>query len=208
MPPKGRIASARPPTQRSMAFKPPRFRYKRRFIEEVVAVGCRARSHDEREGCISLAVESGGCGDALVRTVGGDEIDDGRRVLEGAREVDPVVVRLQPFAARHGIEIAAHGVERGHAHVTATGNVEGCEIERQADEIVAERIRHELVDLVAALTRHAAMMSPAACSAVSVPPSVNSIGLRNASKSRMSSEVWPSMPRRSTVSFSIEWPKR
>src|SRR5690606_34944311 len=46
--------------------------------------------------------------------------------------------------------------QRGHARVTAAGNVYGSQVERDADQLVAQRIGHELVDLLASLTGHAA----------------------------------------------------
>ena len=96
-------------------------------------------------------------GDQRMRAVGGDEVDDRRFVLEMAGEVDPAVVGLeQDVLVGRLVEVAAGGVQRGHAGVTAARQVDGREVERQAEQVVAQRGRHELVDLVADLAGHAA----------------------------------------------------
>ncbi len=54
------------------------------------------------------------------------------------------------------VELAPRLVERGHAGLAGAGDVERAEVERQADQVVAQRVGHVLVDLVADLSAHAA----------------------------------------------------
>ena len=81
-------------------------------------------------------------------------IDIGFLTLQ--REVDPAGVGLELAVAGAGEELAPRRVERRHAGVAAARQVDGGEVERQAEQVVAQRFRHELVDLVADLARHAA----------------------------------------------------
>ena len=95
--------------------------------------------------------------DQGVIAIGRDEVDDRGLVLQVTREVDPALVGLEQDVLLRGlVELAAGLVERRHAGVTAAGEVDGREVERQAQQVVAERAGHELVDLVACLARHAA----------------------------------------------------
>ena len=96
-------------------------------------------------------------GDQAVRAVGGDEVDDRRFVLEVAGKIDPALVgsELGGVVGRI-VELTPRGIQRRHARVAAARQVDGRQIERQAQQIVAQRARHELVDLVADLPRHAA----------------------------------------------------
>ena len=56
------------------------------------------------------------------------------------------------------------------------------EVERQAEQVVAQRLGDELVDLVAEPARvMPRTMAPAASSALSAPSSLNASGLRKAS---------------------------
>ena len=54
------------------------------------------------------------------------------------------------------VERAARFVEARNAGIAATREVERRQVERQADEVVAQRLGDELVDRVARLARHAA----------------------------------------------------
>ena len=82
--------------------------------------------------------------------VGRDEVDDRQRVLEVEREVGPAHVGLQlRVLSGHLVELRAGLVEGRQAEVAATGDVERREVERDADELVAQHVGHELVDLVA-----------------------------------------------------------
>ena len=77
--------------------------------------------------------------------------------LRFAGELDPAVIRLE-FGRVLAclVEVAPGGVQRRNAGVAATGQVDGGQIERQPEQVVAERAGDELVDLVADLPRHAA----------------------------------------------------
>ena len=92
-----------------------------------------------------------------MRAVGGDEVDDRGLVLEVAREVGPARVGPQFLGVAAGLEeVAARRVQRRHAGVAAAGEVDGGQIERQPEQVVAQGAGDELVDLVADLARHAA----------------------------------------------------
>ncbi len=57
---------------------------------------------------------------------------------------------LEQFVlVRRLVEIRTGGVEPRHAGIAATGKVDRREVERQTQQVVAERAGHELVDLVA-----------------------------------------------------------
>ena len=72
-------------------------------------------------------------------------------------EIDPALVGLeQDVLIGRLVEIAAGGIQRRHAGVAAARQVDGREVERQAEQVVAQRAGHELVDLVADLAGHAA----------------------------------------------------
>ena len=68
-----------------------------------------------------------------------------------APKIDPARIGLELAVAGHGVELGARLVERRHAGVAAARDVDGRQIERQADEIIAQRLGDELVDLVAGL---------------------------------------------------------
>src|SRR4029077_11828404 len=57
----------------------------------------------------------------------------------------------QYMVARLAEELVAHHVERRHAFRAATRNVERGEVERQAEQVVAQRAGDELINLVADL---------------------------------------------------------
>ena len=95
-------------------------------------------------------------GERGVRAVGGDEVDQQFRVLDVLREVDPARVGLELAVAGHLVELAACRVQRRNAGVAAAREVDGGEVERQAEQVVAQRLGLELVDLVADLAGGAA----------------------------------------------------
>ena len=122
-------------------------------VEEVQAVRWRAvTAKHQRHGGGALGRFGVRPGDGGVGTVGGDEVDQRRRVLEVVGKVGPADVRLELAVAGHGIEIAPRLVEGGDAGVTATGNVQRGQVQRQAKQVVAQRLGDELVDFVAQLT--------------------------------------------------------
>ena len=130
-----------------------------------------------------------------------------------AGEVDPARVGPQFLGVIAGFEeVAARGVQRRHAGIATAGQVDGGQIERQAEQVVAQRAGHEFVDLVADLPRHAAddvAGGDAIGDGVATPlaSESNSTGLRKA----WMSPIWSLVKvgsSRSIVSVSIEWPKR
>ena len=103
-------------------------------------------------------------------------------------------------------------VQRGHAGVAAAREVDGREVERQAEQVVAQRGRHELVDLVADLPGHAA--DDGAGGDV-VGDGVSNLGTVGVIRERIEEALdQPDVVRgkvgskRSIDSVSIEWPKR
>ncbi len=122
-------------------------------VEEVQAVRWRAiATKHQRHGGGALGRFGVRPGDGGVGAVGSDEVDQRRRVLEMVGKVGPADVRLELTVAGHGVEIAPRLVEGGDAGVTATGNVQRGQIQRQAKQVVAQRLGDELVDFVAQLT--------------------------------------------------------
>ena len=112
---------------------------------------------DDGQRGVALALERGLRGDQRMRAVGGDEVDDRGLVLEVVGEVDPAVVGLElGVVVGRLVELAPRRVERRHAGVAAARQVDGREVERQAEQVVAQRAGDELVDLVADLAGHAA----------------------------------------------------
>ncbi len=115
----------------------------------------RAEHDRHRRG--ALAFHRGLVCDRRMRAVGGDEVDDGGRVLEVEREVGPVCIRSQlAVAVRHCLELGARLVQGRHAGVAAARDVDRRKVERDAEQLVAQGVRDELVDLVADLCTHPA----------------------------------------------------
>ena len=77
-------------------------------------------------------------------------------MFEILREIEPADVGLELAVGGHVVEFTARRVERGHAGVTSARQVDGRQIKGQAEQVVAQRLSDELVDLVAGLARHAA----------------------------------------------------
>src|SRR5690606_4728955 len=87
--------------------------------------------------------------------IGGYEVDDRGRRLEIGREVRPVRVRLDEAGIGRRIELLARLVERRHAGVAAPRDIDRGKVERQAEQVVAQRIDDEFVDFIAMYPRHA-----------------------------------------------------
>ena len=101
---------------------------------------------------------------------------------DALHEVDPALVGLELAVAGHLVELAPRRVERRNPGVAAARQVDGGEVERQAEQVVAQRLGLELVDLVADLAGGAAhdgagrLFGGAACRRW-----LNASGLRKAS---------------------------
>ena len=91
-----------------------------------------------------------------MRAVGGDEVDEQFGVPQVLHEVDPARVRRELAVAGHVVEFAARRVQGRNAGVAAARQVDGREVERQAKQVVAQRLGLELVDRVADLAGGAA----------------------------------------------------
>ena len=101
------------------------------------------------------------CGrDRRVRAVGGNEIHDRFGMFQVCREVEPARVRRELRVPRHVEELSTRLIECRHAGVAAAREIDGRQIERQPDQVIAQRLGHELVDLVADLPRHPASDRP------------------------------------------------
>ena len=121
-------------------------------VEEVETVAGRAAAaeHDARSPRRALPSSVVAAVIDVVRAVGRDEVDERLRVLQVQREVGPARVGLQLGVAGAGEELGAGLVQRRNAGVAAAGDVERGKVERQAEQIVAQGLGDELVDLVAA----------------------------------------------------------
>ena len=95
-------------------------------------------------------------GDQGMRAIGGDEVDHRQFVLRGHREIDPACIGLELAEAGLFVEVGANRVQRRNAGVAATGDVDRRKIERQTEQIVAQNVGDELVDLIADLAGEAA----------------------------------------------------
>ena len=126
-------------------------------IQEVQTVGGRIRPREDKVHR-RFALGFGGLRqtDRLMRPVGRDEVDDGHRVFQVQREIEPARIGLDLAVARPGKELRPCLVQRRHAGFTAPGDVDRRKVKRQPDKVVAQRLGHEFVDLVAALTGHPA----------------------------------------------------
>ena len=92
-----------------------------------------------------------------MRAVSGDEVDDRRFVLDRAGELHPAFIGFQLRIAVCLLEeVAPRGVQRRYARIAPARQVDGGEVQRQTQEVVAQRAGDELVDVISDLARHAA----------------------------------------------------
>ena len=92
-----------------------------------------------------------------MRAVGSYEVDDRGRVLEVHAEVDPVLVGVELcIAVGDFLELGARRIEARKTCLAATSDVQCRKVERNANQMVAQNVGDELVDLVADLAGHAA----------------------------------------------------
>ena len=163
MPPNGIFSSASPPTQKSTASRPvvvtpfaPLAHAPVLLRKSNRSDGAPAPPNTSSEAAARLSSSVTALGDRGVRAIGGDEVDQRFRVLDMLHEIGPADVGLELAVAGHVVEFAPRRVQRRNAGVAAARDVDGRKIERQAEQVVAHRFGHELVDLVADLARHAA----------------------------------------------------
>ncbi len=90
-----------------------------------------------------------------MRAVGRDEVDQRLGVLQVLPEVAPTGVRSQLAVVGLGEQLPAHVVQRRNARLTSTRHVDCRQVERQTQQVVAQGLGDELVDLVARLIRGA-----------------------------------------------------
>ena len=139
-------------------------------------------------------------------------------MLEVLHQVGPACVGLDPGVAGLVVEVAPRGIQRRDAGVAAARDVEHGEIERQAEQVVAQRLGHELVDLVADSARHAAddgagrllRRRAAGGEGQRVEERRDQAQLLVVGRVHRVESVTTLKfgSKRSTVSVSIEWPKR
>src|SRR4029077_18569483 len=91
-----------------------------------------------------------------MRAVCRDEIDQRLRMLEMLHQVRPARVGLDPGVASLGVEVEPRSIERWNAGITAACEIEHSQIERRAEQVVAQGLRDKLVDLVADRAGHTA----------------------------------------------------
>src|SRR5262245_34350311 len=127
-------------------------------VEEVEPVGLvQARiTEDEFGGGEPLRLQGPRGQDGPVRAVGRDEVDDGGLVLQVHHQVGPARVRLELGVRGHLVERTTRRVQGGDSGVTSAGDVERGQVKREAQQVVADCLGDELVDLVALLSGHAA----------------------------------------------------
>ncbi|MNF32126.1 hypothetical protein D3C77_165700 [compost metagenome] len=97
-----------------------------------------------------------GAGDSFMRAISRNEVDQRNWILHVQREIDPACVRSQLRVTGTFEEGSACLVQRWNASVSSTSQIDRRQVQRQAEQIVAQRLGDKLVDLVAHLTRHAA----------------------------------------------------
>ena len=129
-------------------------------VQEVVGIDAEGRAAersrlDQRIRGGPLVGHRGGGGDGAVGAIGGDEVDQRLGVFHRAGEVVPAGVGLQLVLAGVGEELGAGHVQRRHAGVPASRDVQRGEVERQAEQVVLQRSGDELVDRVADLVDRA-----------------------------------------------------
>ena len=77
-------------------------------------------------------------------------------MLQVLHEVGPARVGLELAVAGHGVDFARAPGSATECRVAAARDVEGRQVERQTEQVVAQRFGDELIDLVADLPRQAA----------------------------------------------------
>ena len=90
-----------------------------------------------------------------MRAVGRDEVDQRLGVLQVLPEVAPALIGSELAVVRLGEDLPALLVQRRNAHVAGTRDVEDRQVERQTQQVVAQGLRHELVQLVSGLVDRA-----------------------------------------------------
>ena len=93
--------------------------------------------------------------DGRVLAVGGHEVDHRLLVLEAEPVVHPVGVGLQRAVVRGPEQLLAQVVQRRDAGLAGPRHVQRRQVQRQAEQVVAQRLGDELVELVADLVGHA-----------------------------------------------------
>ena len=87
--------------------------------------------------------------------IGRHEVDQRFRVLEVLPEVGPAGVGRQLAVVGLPEELPPDIVERRDARLPGPGQVERRKVQRQTQQVAAQRLRHEFVELVADLIRRA-----------------------------------------------------
>ncbi len=121
-------------------------------VEEVQAIGwCAVAAEHQGHGCRTFFQQRGSPGDGAVGAVGSNEVDQRLRMLQVLHQVDPAGVRLELGIAGLRVDVAAHSVQRRDTDVAAAGDVDRRQVQGQAEQVVAQRLGDELVDLVTGL---------------------------------------------------------
>ena len=130
-----------------------------RVEQEVLGVGRDAdgagRWVDEQQCGCPLRRQCGRARDRRVQAIRGDEVDQRLGVLEVLPVVGPAGVGRQLTVVGLREDLPTHVVERRHTGLTGAGHVDRREVERKTEQVVAQGLGDELVDLVAGLVGRA-----------------------------------------------------
>ena len=96
-----------------------------------------------------------GAGDGRVRAVGRHEVDQRLGVLEVLAVVDPARVRSDLAVLLRVVELPPQIVQRRDAGLTGPRHVDRRQVERETEQVVAQGLGDELVELVADLVGRA-----------------------------------------------------
>ena len=112
-----------------------------------VAVGSVPEQQQARR--LALVGQGGGRGDRGMVAIGGDEIRDRERVLQVLGEFGPACIGLQIRQGKVVVKLRPRLVQRRHAGVARPRDVQRGQIQRQAQQVAAQRRDDEFVDLAA-----------------------------------------------------------
>ena len=89
-------------------------------------------------------------------SIGRDKVDQRFWIFDVLSKVDPAVIWLELAVAGAVEKLTAGFVQRRNPGVATTGEIDRSEVERQAQQIVTQRLGDELVDFIANLARQSA----------------------------------------------------
>ena len=99
----------------------------------------------------AVARDAVGPSHVRVGAVRGHEVHEALRMPQVVRVVEPAHIGRQSRVAGRRVELPASAVQRGQTRVATACDIDRCEVERKAHEVVLQSAGHELVDLAADL---------------------------------------------------------